>query len=133
MTVLGNIIINLNMSLSSQKNTGRRHVLSWAHPRNSSLVSLDRSQGSANTCDSLYQHLLQLLLDSAENEQKAKKNVFLKGRGRCKSRKSIFTSFYIFTPRTWHVLSFTLGKNHSYFIIPQELSMIYAGMAKEEN
>lgn len=73
MTVLGNIIINLNMSLSSQKNTGRRHVLSWAHPRNSSLVSLDRSQGSANTCDSLYQHLLQLLLDSAVNEQKAKK------------------------------------------------------------
>lgn len=108
MTELGNIMNNLDMSLSSQKNTGNRHVLSLTHPKNSSLVPLNGSQGSANTCDPLYQHLV-LLLPGFSSEWRGEKNVCFKGRGRCKSRKSIFTSFYIFTPRTWHVLSFTLG------------------------
>lgn len=59
------------------------------------------------------------------------KTMFFKGRVRCTSRKGIFTSFCIFTPRTCHLLSFTLGQNQSYFIILKELIMIYAGMEKD--
>lgn len=71
MTELGNIMNNLDMSLSSQKNTGHRHVVSLTHLKNPPLVPLNRSQGSANTCDPLYKHLL--LLDSVVNEQSREK------------------------------------------------------------
>lgn len=73
MTELGNIMNSLNMSLSSQKNTGHRHVISLTHLKNPPLVPLNRSQGSANTCDPLYKHLLQLLLDSVVNEHREEK------------------------------------------------------------
>lgn len=72
MTELGNIMNNLDMSLSSQKNTGNRHLLSLTHPKNSSLVPLNGSQGSANTCDPLYQHLV-LLLPGFSSEWRGEK------------------------------------------------------------
>lgn len=58
MTELGNIMNNLDVSLSHKKNTGHRHVLSVTHSKIFSLVPLNCTQGPANTCDTLYQHLL---------------------------------------------------------------------------
>lgn len=45
MTELGNIMNNLDVSLSSQKNTGHRHVFSVTRSKNS-LVPLNSSEGA---------------------------------------------------------------------------------------
>lgn len=117
MTVLGNIMINLNMSLSSQNNTGHRHVHSLTHPKNSSLVPLNGSQCSASTCDPLYQHLL---LDSVVNEP---------GGGMCSSRaeedvsqEKVFLQVFIYLPQElgmfshshWDKISLTLLSHRNY-------------------